>query len=37
MDAMEGKKFMWTWVKGHADNQWNEYVDSLCTAASAKI
>ena len=37
MDAMEGKKFMWTWVKGHAENQWNEYVDSLCTGASAKI
>jgi hypothetical protein len=25
-----------TWEKGHADNEWNNYVDMLCTATFEK-
>ena len=37
LTASTGKHFKWTWVKGHSEDRWNEYVDSLCTGASAAI
>lgn len=30
------KNITFTWVRGHADNMWNNYVDNLCTKAIAK-
>lgn len=37
IQAMEGKKFAWTWVKGHANNRYNERCDKLATTASRSI
>ncbi|ASD50437.1 Rnase H [Acidovorax phage ACP17] len=37
MAALEGKKFAWTWVKGHAASKYNNRVDELAQAAAARV
>lgn len=37
IDACKGLMIKWTWVKGHAGHQYNEYCDKLAVAAASKL
>lgn len=34
IEVARGKNFLWTWVKGHSNNPWNEKVDGMAYAQS---